>query len=341
MIPQEVYRMYNILKSFLGDSKSGLDESYQLQFPCPKCIQEKGEDEEHKFNLEVSLSKNLYNCWSCSASGDKMHGTIFNLIRKYGNEGLLSDYKRALSDLRENKLYLLSFKSDEFSILNDEDALYEGLTLPKGYRTFKPGQREDDEALAYLAKRGITQSIIDKFKIGFIPYDKDDRFMCKRIILPSFDSRGFLNYWTGRDYVDWKWRPKYKNPDVNRKDIIFNESNIDWDADITLVEGPFDCLVFPNSIPLLGKKLGNDFKLYHDLFTRANANINIFLDGDAYPAAKELYKQLNTGSLIDRIRYVPVEKDLDPSQIFQEQGKKGIIEHMSRSTKLKEIYLLN
>ena len=77
--------MYDILVSFLGESKSGLDESLQLQFSCPKCQEREGYQERHKFHLEVNLAKGLYHCWKCSSMDDGMQGNVYKLIRKYGN----------------------------------------------------------------------------------------------------------------------------------------------------------------------------------------------------------------------------------------------------------------
>ena len=115
MIPQEIHRMYDILRSFLGDSKGGLDETYQLQFACPHCIEKYGSKEAPKFNLEVSLSRNRFNCWKCASEENTMHGSIPKLIRKYGNETLLKEYKETVKSLRESSLYKLSFSDDDFS----------------------------------------------------------------------------------------------------------------------------------------------------------------------------------------------------------------------------------
>lgn len=338
MIPSEVYRMYNILTSFLGESKSGLDETYQLQFLCPNCVKNKGREGRTKFNLEVSLSKNIFNCWSCSNEGEDMHGTVFKLIRKFGNKGLLDDYKECLRSIKNNKLYELSVDLKEFTTINDEDSLFDEMTLPEGYMHLS-GSSQCSEAVNYLLKRGIGSDIIDKFKLGLIPDTFGDRMMKNRIVLPSFNCKGFINYWTCRDYRDEKWRPKYKNPKVERNTVIFNESHIDWDADITLVEGPFDSLVYPNMIPLLGKKITSEFAVYKALQERANANVNIFLDADAFDAVKALYKLLNTGNLLGRVRYIPVSDDLDPSKIYELWGKQGIIDHMRGAKQFNELYL--
>ena len=60
----------------------------------------------------------------------------------------------------------------------------------------------------------------------------------RRVIIPSFDSEGFLNYFTARA-IDESTR-KYVNPKVKRTDIIFNELNVDWKKELVIVEGPFD-----------------------------------------------------------------------------------------------------
>ena len=339
MIPSEVYRMYDILTSFLGESKSGLDESYQLQFLCPNCVKNKGREGRTRFNLEVSLNKNIFNCWSCAAEGENMHGTVFKLIRKFGTNELLRDYKDCIDSIRNNKLYELSPEFKDFSQIVDNESMVESISLPDGYHRILNGEGPT-EVIEYLVSRGITRDIIDKFKIGYIPDSFSSKMMRNRIVLPSYGSDGYVNYWTARDFRNESWRPKYRNPKVERNSIIFNESNINWDSDITLVEGPFDCLVYPNMVPLLGKKITSEFKLYEALMTKARANVNIFLDGDAYDAAKELYRLLNTGPLNGRIRYIPVDSELDPSEIFQKQGRAGVINHIRQATKINELYLL-
>ena len=75
------------------------------------------------------------------------------------------------------------------------------------------------------------------------------------------------------------------------------------------------------------------------MITRANANVNIWLDGDAYNSVKEIYKLLNHGNLYDRVRYIPCGEDDDPSSIFQRGGYKKIAEHLSNAQQIKEIYL--
>ena len=61
---------------------------------------------------------------------------------------------------------------------------------------------------------------------------------------------------------------KYLNPITSKEDIIFNEDKIDWNKNLFLVEGVFDSLFIPNSIPMLGKVMSD--KLWEAIYTKIN-----------------------------------------------------------------------
>jgi hypothetical protein len=261
LIPQELHRVKALLDSFLGPSKRELDDTFQLQYGCPLCIQHKGERERNKFNLEVNIQKNLYNAWCCSQNDDSMRGTIPKLIKLFGNEDILKEYKHVINSFRNSKLYELSFTKEDFNIEFNTAEKTE-LTLPPTFKRFVEGEICPTQPLKYLTNRGIGWDVIKKHKLGYTIYDPEAKQTSSRVIIPSFNTFGELNYWTGRDFTNIKGRQKYFNPVVERKDIVFNEELVQWDADITLVEGPFDHIVVPNSIPLLGKALKTNFDLY-------------------------------------------------------------------------------
>ena len=328
--------MYNILVSMLGPSKSNLDETLQLQFSCPHCQEREGNQEKNKFHLEINLAKGIYNCWKCSSIDDSMHGTIYKLIRKYGNSSLLNDYKVAIDSFRKSELYSLNFAKYDFKT-DYVDNIINGLTLPNGFNKLDENTDKENKAYIYLKNRGIDWNIITEYNIGYTNYDKNNKSQSNRIILPSFDINGEINYWTGRDFTNTPKRQRYFNPYVERKDIIFNELKVEWNADITLVEGPFDHIVVPNSIPLLGKSLTKDYKLYRDLYNKCNADINIWLDTDGLESAMKVYELLNNGRLKNKIKliYLP-QLDKDPSEIYKKNGYKGIINCLNQAVKLKE-----
>lgn len=335
MLPPEFQRMYSILIAFLGEAKGGFDgEHTQLQFGCPHCAEKHGDRELQKYNLECNFF--VFHCWKCtSEDDDEMHGSVFKLIKLYGNEQLYKDYKECVISLKESKLYNFDFANDFKVDLSQIDEV----KLPNGFRPFKEDRFYPPQAMEYIQKRGITWDIIHEYNLGFTTYSEDDKIASNRIIIPSYNKFGELNYWTGRDFTNNPKRQRYYNPKTERKSLIFNEEKIQWDADINIVEGPFDHLVVPNSIPLLGKALNKDYKLFWELLTKANANINIFLDGDAYDTVIETYKALNHGRLYNKIRYVPIKKENDPSLLFQLGGNRAILEHLKNAQQIKEVYL--
>ena len=335
----ELDKIYNILASFLGEAKNGFDgKNMQLQFPCPRCVENKGSKEILKYNLECNISSQVFKCWSCCDEGEKMSGSILKLIKLYGNEQLLKDYKEAIRSFRESKLYKLNFSDDEFNI-DTKSIEIDDLRLPKTFKFLEKDKYVPKPVSEYLKSRGIGWNIIEKFNMGYTEFIKDDFMPSYRVYIPSYDKYGDLNYWTGRDYLDRKGVVKYYNPKLERKNTIFNEEKIQWDADITLVEGPFDHIVVPNSVPLLGKVLNKEFKLYWEIIKNANANVNIMLDNDAFDSVRAIYKELNHGDLYNRIRYIPVGKDLDPSKIYELYGYKGIVECLKNAKQIDELYL--
>lgn len=339
MIIAETYKLKSLLDSFLGESKNEVDESYQIQYPCPKCVAHKGVGEVSKYNLEVNLQKGVYNAWCCSQYDDEMHGSIFKLIKLFGNDNILKEYKDILRQIQQSKLYDISFNKEDFNVRNQNIECKE-IELPNNFKLFKYDEKNNYKALEYLKKRNIGWDLIKKYNIGYTEYDTNQKNMSLRVIIPSFNQYGELNYWVGRDFSNWENKMKYMNPKIDKKEVIFNEEKICWDADITLVEGAFDHIVVPNSIPLLGKALKEDDKLFYTLRDKTNANINLWLDNDAMDDAKKIYKILNHGKLRDKIRIIKTTISKDPSDIYKDYGKKGIIECLKQTIKIPSNELL-
>lgn len=341
MIPQEIYKIKELLDSFLGKSKNDLTESYQLQYPCPRCVEIGGNKEKVKNNLEINIKFGVFQCWKCCSHDDNMHGSIKKLIKLYGNDDIYNAYKDYIYSLRQSKLFELNFNKNDFNIDN-KIILDDNIDFPKSFVPFEKDKSNSKKALDYLFKRNIGWDIIEKYNIGYTKYDENDKQTSSRIIIPSYNEFNELDYWTGRDFTQLDKRQKYFNPKVERKTLIFNEGKINWDADITLVEGPFDHIVVPNSIPLLGKVLKEDFKLYQTIRLKANSFINIFLDDDAFDDVVKIYNLLNHGKLHGKIRYIPVDKSsgLDPSKIYELYGKKGIINYLKNAKEIDKLKLL-
>jgi DNA primase len=312
--------IYGILLDVLGKPKRRTESKQQYAFDCPVCSAEKGEDDgDGKGNLEVNLAEGVYHCWSCGET----HGT---------KGGLKKLFKTFATKDQVKKLKMIGYDLSDFKAKVKDTNIIEDLTLPKGFILFDEGNPKSllyKQAWNYLTKeRKISLDIIKKFKIGYVSGGKYD----SRVVIPSYDINGELNYWVTRTYVNAK--PKYLNPDSDKEQIIFNECCLNWDSDIYLVEGPFDHIVVHNSIPILGKKISD--KLMHSLFHKSSANINILLDADAWEDSKKHYAKLNVGNLFGRIRVIKLEDGYDIAKIHEERGREGVIEIMRSGKQLKE-----
>jgi len=276
--------LVELLEDVLGDHGLHYPNRGQISFNCPVC-----DDDRNKHNLEVNYVDNVYKCWSCGDS-EGTHGPLGKLFDKYGNK-------------KQKKLYQV-LKPE--TVVKREKPKKQ-LKLPEGFTLFKdssPVYPVRRAAINYLHNRGITDLMIEKYQIGFC--DKGDH--AGRIVIPSYNSNGELNY-----YIARSWNPmskaKYKNPEAEKDKIIFWENLIDWNKDIYLVEGAFDGLFVENSIPMLGKHMSE--LLFNTIYKKAKGDVIICLDADAWQNAVNLYHELHGGELWGRIKLIKLPDDKD------------------------------
>ena len=277
--------LVELLEEVLGDHGLHYPNRGQISFNCPVC-----DDGRNKHNLEVNYIDNVYKCWSCGDS-EGTHGPLGKIFDRYGNK-------------KQKKLYQV-FKPE--TVVKREKKK-KTLRLPSSYTLFKDSSKVYPvrrQAINYLYNRGITDYMIEKYQIGFC--DNGDH--AGRIVIPSYNSNGELNYYIARSWNPMS-RAKYKNPEAEKDKIIFWESLIDWNKDIFLVEGAFDGLFLDNAIPMLGKHMSE--LLFDTIYKKAKGDIIICLDADAWENAVNLYHELHGGELWGRIKLIklPDEKDI-------------------------------
>jgi len=310
--------LVNILESFLGEHKKHNEETGQISFDCPACSADKGMPEgDGKGNLEINYNRGLFKCWACQDIND-MHGSVIRLLKRYGTQKNLRDYLLVKPD------------ADTFYEKEHKEIV---VTLPDGFKKLSDCTDKDYKsrlAKRYLYERGITDDIIKEFDIGYTYVGK----YYNRVIFPSYDVDGKLNYFVARWFEKEKTKLKYINPEAEKQEIIFNECKLNFDATIYLVEGVTDHVVVPNSVPLLGKYIPP--KLIELLHDHAMSYVVIVLDDDAYIDALNLYRQLNFGNLRNRIRIVRCPEGYDPSKIHEKLGKKGITKLLMSARQLSD-----
>jgi len=285
----EVEVLVELLTDVLGDPHNHYESKAQISFDCPVCAAEKGlENGDGKGNLEINYSRHVYKCWACGETLGT-HGPLGKLFDKFGTK-------------KQKKVYEL-IKPEE---LKQEEKKRVWLRFPEGYMTFKdsnPRFIPHIEAYNYLKSRGVTDEIIEKYKIGYTVKGE----FAYRIIVPSYNAEGQLNYFVARSWTNKKM--KYKNPTAQKDEIIFNEGLIDWEKDIYLVEGVFDSFFLDNPLVMLGKKMSR--LVFENLYNRANGKIIVCCDGDAWEDGLKIYHELNGGRLYNKIKIVKLPDDKD------------------------------
>jgi DNA primase len=255
-----------IVHQILGSSRKSRDE---FLFHCPYC-------QHHKKKLSINFGKGYWKCWVCDTRGKN----IYRLVRKYGT------YQQRQKWLElEGRLDLNEFEGI-FAEMNDikEEQILE---LPEEFISLcnKHLPRTSHMPLRYLFERGLTRQDILKWKIGYCGSGK----YAGRIIVPSFNNDGNINYFIARSYAGHQ--RKYLNPQAE-KDIIFNELSIDWDSPLTLVEGVFDAIVAgENAVPILGSTLRETTKLFQAIAIN-DTPVYLALDEDAKKKTGQIVKNM-------------------------------------------------
>ena len=225
-----------LLKNALGRCWSN---GHEHLFTCPKC-------NHHKRKLSVNIDKDVFKCWICDYSGTK----ISPLIRRYAPT-YYADWRSLVGEVDISKYDVIFAKHTPQPP--------QVVDLPENFQTLTGKKTKlKKKALEYLYSRGFTDRDILIWKIGFCDYGEYQY----RVIIPSFNDAGNVNFFVARSYTD-DWM-KYKNPQVS-KDIIFNDLNINWHANIVLVEGVFDAMKCKNAIPLLGSTLRENSRLFQKI----------------------------------------------------------------------------
>ena len=240
---------------------------------CPICAP----TDPSKKKLSIRTDTSANHCWVC---GWKSR-TIVPLIRKYGSQEQLSQFK---------ELFGISDGDSQGQLVTGEKQ-QKKLELPKDFQLLTLANVSDPDVKAawrYVVSRGLTENDAWYFKFGV---SNEPRWK-RRVIMPSFDSEGNLNYFTARA-IDKDRKPKYDNPDVDKNPVVFNDINLDWSKQIVLVEGPFDLVKCPENTTAI---LGSDLDERHEVFNKIlllNTPVALALDGDMWETKMpKIYKKL-------------------------------------------------
>ena len=242
----------------------------------------------YKPKLQINMSSQKWHCWVSNQGGH----SLYSLFKKINAD---SRYFSELKDI----VFIPTTKDEvESKVI---------VSLPREYQPLWKSSKSlfYKHALNFLKKRGITKIDLQKYKLGFC----DDGIYGNRIIIPSYDENGILNYFVGRSFMGDNM--KYKNPNVSR-DIIPFDWFIAWSYPIVLCEGVFDAIsIRTNAIPMLSKKPSNS--LLRKIFEKQVKTIYIALDNDAKKDAYNLSEFFKDFGIDSKVVNLP--KNEDPNDL--------------------------
>ncbi|MCK9596383.1 CHC2 zinc finger domain-containing protein [Candidatus Pacearchaeota archaeon] len=308
---ENLEKKVDILERVLGgyEHKSS---SKEFLFYCPNC-------DHHKRKFSINIEKNVFKCWICEFHGK----SIAYLIYKFGKRYDITEWKKYDIKVSEIVDFEDYFKKVE---VEDENKIFE---LPKEFRTLIGNKILFNSLVSrkYLKDRGLTKQDIIDWKIG---YAVEGQYS-GRIIVPSVDINGNINFYIARTYVDSNI--KYLNPQ-NNKNIVFNDLYLDWDKDIVIVEGIFDAIKSGrNSIPLLGSTLSSKGLLFNKILD-CKGNIYLALDSDAKK------KETKIVSLLMKYGICPYIIDVSPFKDVGEMSHKQFLIKKEKAKKVERDHVL-
>jgi DNA primase len=296
------FRLLTLIELVLGKSKSGSKDN--RAFFCPFC-------NHHKQKLEIDTTSQHWHCWVCNAKGRK----LVHLFAKLHVER--SKIQQLLSILDET----------DYSLRRTENQV-KTINLPVDYEPLWKITKTPEfrNAASYLKSRNISIFDILKYRIGYCPTGD----YSGKIILPSYDCNGELNYFVGRSYYEHDTY-KHKNPQIS-KDIIGFDLMINWKLPIILVEGAFDAITIKrNAIPLFGKVISQALK--QKIVEKQVREIYVCLDQDAKKQAIQTAEYFMSNGI--DVYFVDMQ-DKDPNQM----GFEKIWELINDTTKLTDYKLM-
>jgi len=244
----------------------------------------------HKPKLQINTQTQKWHCWVSNQGGHKLYQLFKKLKASKEQFDELTDLVGGFQSLSSNR----------------EKVKENIVRLPK---EFKPLLSNGNSIIAkhsrvYLNNRNVSNGDILRYGIGYC----EEGMYSNRVIVPSYNSDGELNYFVGRDIYEGGF--KYKNPPVS-KDVIGFYLFINWNEPIILCEGVFDAIAIKrNAIPLFGKTIPKSLK--KKIYEKKVKEIYILLDKDAISDAIKITDDLMKNGI--NVYFVSLSEE-DPSDM--------------------------
>ena len=258
-------------------------------------------------SFSVSEDKGFYHCFGCGE-----HGDIISFTMKSENV----DFKTAIKELADMAgLKVPDYKPKDQAVIAREESYVQITDRAATIYQQKLFESAGAHALEYIKKRGFTDDMIKKYRIGYAPKNniisgtftnvKQDAlittglvrhgdyglydFFRDKLMFPIFNAHGQIVAFSGRS-LDGS-EPKYINTTdtelFHKRQTIFGfnfaREAIHRANRSIVVEGQIDAIQmqyhgFPETVAPLGTALTED---HIAILCKANRNITFCFDGDA------------------------------------------------------------
>lgn len=278
-------KMAFLRRVFRGASLSRDGVNIAVKCPEPSCAS----NVQGKRKFSIKMDTDQAQCWVC---GLKTHSSLVPILRKFCTPDQIHEYIEKYLPVQGRKKFSESDISGE--------SVEQLIDFPEDFRllALEKDSKDPDakSAINYLRKRGLTDRDLWFYKFGI----SDDPKFRRRVIMPSFDRDGYINFYTARG-TDQKVFPKYVVPPSDKVAIVFNECNIDWKEELTIVEGPFDLVKCnQNATCIQGSGLTEDYVLFWKI-VQNKTPVLLALDKDAQKKSHKFAKLLSEYGIAVRV----------------------------------------
>jgi hypothetical protein len=255
-----------------------------------------------------------------------LSGPLFFIFKRYANKQQIAEFLKY-----ENEPAILS-----------QIKKYKIFGLPKEFISFQKIDKNNPlhiEPYNYLKNRKVSDFLIKKDNLGFCL----EGYYKNRIIIPSYGLDNKINFYISRTFKnDVDKHQTYKLPQADKKEIIFNEKNINWNATVYIVEAYFEYTTIPvNTIVLLGKSLQDNIL---SKLIKYKPNVIIMLNPDAIEKRQDFnYLKIPNSSLeiqerllnlgLTNVMIQKYNNDSDLNENMQNYGKTYIFDLMKSNLK--------